>query len=281
MSGPLAGLLVAIAVAVSGRSSAPAARLAVICRRQGSGSGVPAVGGRSATGAEAVVAAAVSGLLSVVIRLPASVIAALVITAGGAPAVRHAGIERRNRRAVTRCLPALVGALAAELRAGREPAAALAAAATAAPPLRAELAGLATLAGRADPVDQQLAELARRCRSPDLARVAAIWAVGVRSGAQVADVLERLTAVLEDDLADAARLQAVLAGPRSTALLLAGLPVFGLGLAQSIGADPLQLLLHRPVGWAMAGFAGLLDGVGVLWTRRIAGAAGRERPVPV
>jgi tight adherence protein B len=51
--------------------------------------------------------------------------------------------------------------------------------------------------------------------------------------------------------------------------LLAGLPVFGIGLGEAIGAHPLRLLVYRPVGWALFGAAAILDLLGILATRAI------------
>ena len=52
-------------------------------------------------------------------------------------------------------------------------------------------------------------------------------------------------------------------------LLLATLPVFGLGLGQAMGARPLDMLLHSPLGWGLVTLAAVLDAVGVLWTSAI------------
>jgi tight adherence protein B len=38
----------------------------------------------------------------------------------------------------------------------------------------------------------------------------------------------------------------------------------GLALGQAVGADPLHLLLHRPLGWGLLTGAGLLDGAGLV-----------------
>jgi tight adherence protein B len=52
--------------------------------------------------------------------------------------------------------------------------------------------------------------------------------------------------------------------------LLAALPLLGLALGQSVGARPLDLLLHRPLGWGLLAAAATLDAVGVVVTRAIA-----------
>jgi len=60
---------------------------------------------------------------------------------------------------------------------------------------------------------------------------------------------------------------------RTTAAVLAGLPVLGIGLGQLIGADPLHFLLSDgPGGWLLA--AGVtLACCGLLWSDRITAGA--------
>jgi tight adherence protein B len=163
--------------------------------------------------------------------------------AGGAAGVLLAGAAgARDRRHRDAALVEWVGALAADLRAGRQP---------------AEL-----LAGQKEP--------ARR-RS---AAVAAVWTVSERSGAPAADVLDRV----EQDLRATERLRrevtAQLAGARSTAALLAVLPLLGIGLGAAMGARPLHVLFGT--GWGQVALlvgAGL-DALGLMWTARIVAAAG-------
>jgi tight adherence protein B len=61
-----------------------------------------------------------------------------------------------------------------------------------------------------------------------------------------------------------------MAGPRATMALLAGLPLLGIVLGQSVGAHPLDLLLHHPLGWGLLASAVVLDATGVVVTRAIA-----------
>jgi tight adherence protein B len=62
---------------------------------------------------------------------------------------------------------------------------------------------------------------------------------------------------------------AALAAPRATTVLLAGLPLLGLGMGQAIGAHPFQFLLYQPFGWAVLLGAAVLDAVGLIVSRRI------------
>jgi tight adherence protein B len=166
-------------------------------------------------------------------------------------------------------------ALAGELRAGRTPAQALAAVAGLAGPLRPalEAAHLAVALG-ADAAE----ELARAATVPGAERlryVAAAWAVADTAGGRVATMLERLCESMDSDDELRRELDAAMAGPRATMGLLASLPLLGLALGESVGAHPLHLLLHRPLGWGLLVGAATLDGIGVLITRAIARVAMR------
>lgn len=89
------------------------------------------------------------------------------------------------------------------------------------------------------------------------------------TGAPLADLLERLeTQCREADRAGAAA-QAQAAGAQLTAVLLAALPVGGLGLGYLIGVDAMRILLHTPTGIACAAGAAVLQTAGLAWTRRL------------
>ena len=160
-----------------------------------------------------------------------------------------------------------VFAFAAELRAGRPPGRALALVASSTMHLRDELTQAATAvdAGASAAAELRLVAQAPGCAG--FLAVAAAWEVTESAGGAVADVLERLGDVLDVERQNRAALDAALAAPRATMLLLAALPVFGLALGQSLGARPMSVLLHRPLGWAMVTLGVTLDAVGVAWTR--------------
>jgi tight adherence protein B len=261
VSGWLAALSLAAAIALCGRRR-PAARL--VARHDGT---TPDF---AAPNAALWLIAAVLGSAVVALRVP--ILPVVVLSAGAVVATR----VRRNLQAANardRCAAATVEitfALAGELRAGRTPAQALAAVAAVAGPLRPalEAAGAAVSVG-ADPAD----ELARAAAEPGAERlryVAAAWAVAESAGGRVAVVLERLSEAMDCDDEVRQELDAAMAGPRATIALLAGLPLLGLALGQAVGARPLGLLVHRPLGWALLSAATILDGLGVIATRTIA-----------
>lgn len=98
---------------------------------------------------------------------------------------------------------------------------------------------------------------------------AAVWRLAERTGAPAADLLERIEADARAADRAAASASAQAAGAQVTALLLAALPVGGIGLGYSIGADPLHILLRTPLGAACASGAVLLQCGGMQWSRRL------------
>jgi tight adherence protein B len=104
-------------------------------------------------------------------------------------------------------------------------------------------------------------------------RVRTAWRVADVTGAPLADLLDRL----EVDLRSLERVRlaaaAHAAGTRATAGLLVVLPVAGIAVGYGMGADPLRVLLHTPVGAACAAIGVLLQVAGIVWSNRLATAA--------
>jgi tight adherence protein B len=125
------------------------------------------------------------------------------------------------------------------------------------------------------PADTALASLRAATDEPLLPRVRAAVVLAERTGAPLADVLERIEADARG--ADRSRLAsaAQAAGSRATAWLLAALPAAGIALGYAIGADPLEVLLHTPIGAACAVGALALQLAGLGWAGRL------TRPVGV
>jgi tight adherence protein B len=122
-----------------------------------------------------------------------------------------------------------------------------------------------TAAPRSTPDDSRLREL-----------TAAVWRLAERTGAPVADLVDRIEA--DGRAADRGRAAAAAhaAGARATALLLAGLPAGGIALGYAIGVDPLRVLFHTPLGAACVAGALVLQLGGLAWADRLASAgAGR------
>lgn len=167
----------------------------------------------------------------------------------------------------------LCGAVVGELRAGAQPGQALTAAirrTVAGPggPGAAETGVLAAAAFGGD-VPGALRQAAREPGAEGLAGMAACWRVSVDGGAGLAAGLDRLEGALRAERDREESLRAQLAGARSTAVVLALLPLVGLLIGTGLGADPLRVLLHTPMGWGCLLAGGVLEVLGLLWCRRI------------
>ena len=66
-----------------------------------------------------------------------------------------------------------------------------------------------------------------------------------------------------------ARVDAGMAGARATAVVLAGLPLLGIGLGQLIGADPVRFLLSGGFGGWLLLVGVTLACCGLRWSDRI------------
>ncbi|MFI8069782.1 type II secretion system F family protein [Streptomyces sp. NPDC086033] len=228
--------------------------------------------------------AAVAGL--VIALLGASVLP-VVAGAAGVPLLRRVRLARAERRVRERRADeviALCATVAGEVRAGRQPGEALVRAVRdfegaevgGSGPGEPEFGGLgetqaAVLAAArfGGDVPGALAAAARRPGAEGLLGLAACWRVAVDQGAGLAAGLDRLEGALRADRDQRADLRAQLAGARSTAWMLAALPVLGLGLGAALGADPLHVLLHTGSGLGCLLVGGLLEGVGMWWATRI------------
>lgn len=175
-------------------------------------------------------------LAAVALGGPVAGIAAAAYGALAARAVAGRRSRRQRQAQRARLLDAL-GAIAADLRAGL--------------PINHALAAPGT------------------GNDPLWVRVTAASTVAEHTGAPLAEVIERI----EADARSADRAQATagaqLAGARATAWLLAGLPAGGIALGYAIGADPLAVLLHTPVGAACAVAAIALQLTGLAWANRL------------
>ncbi|MER7330630.1 hypothetical protein ABT339_03080 [Micromonospora sp. NPDC000119] len=96
-----------------------------------------------------------------------------------------------------------------------------------------------------------------------------------RTGAPLAELLERIEADARSTDRGLAAAEAQAAGARATALLLAALPLGGIGLGYGIGVDPVAVLLHTPVGGACAVAAVALQVAGLFWAERLGATPGR------
>jgi tight adherence protein B len=269
MSSALPALLWAAAVAVLLGLPEPSRSLPAPARPR-----VPGAGGRVDLPGWAAPAVVGAGLL-VVGGPVAAAVGAAVSVAG-----RRAWVQRadgRRREAERGAAAEALAVLASELRAGRPSDLALDAAATVAEGALAATLSSAASASRfgAEPA-AALRSGAEESAVPEVLRgLGACWQVCSATGSSLATAVDRLAEALRAAQAQRASVEAELAGPRATAVLLAVLPVFGLALAAGLGAHPLRVLLHTPLGATCLAVGVGLDLVGLWWTGRLVAAAGR------
>lgn len=197
----------------------------------------------------------------------APVVAGAVAIAGGvAVQLLHGALRARHADRSRRALLTALRVLGAELAAGSREDAALGAAAGVAGPAAAGLRAAATAIRRGDP-DGAVDVLAGE---PLLMPLAAAWRIRSRAGAALAELVGHVERELTDRLAQRAAVAAVLAGPRSSAGLLAALPLVGMVLASQVGANPIRFLTGSPPGEAVLLVGAVLDAAGLLWTAALA-----------
>ena len=119
-----------------------------------------------------------------------------------------------------------------------------------------------------------LADVVARCGDErHAAAVVAAARLAARTGASLAAVLERVGAALADDEAVEVQRRAALAGPRATVRVLTWLPLVGVALGWSLGADPVGVLLDGGGGTALLAGALVLTFAGRTWSGRLVDAA--------
>ncbi len=212
-------------------------------------------------------------VLASVFVLPPTVPFAAAILAVTLAVRRRGAAARRRRSAESAALRDGLDMVAGELRAGAHPVAAFAAAG-------AELGGvvgdrlcLVAARGRlgAD-VAMGLRAAAGRSALPDSwHRLAVCWQLSAAHGLAIATLMRAAQHDIVERDRFRARVDAGLAGARTTAATLAGMPVLGIGLGQLIGADPLGFLFSGGPGGVLLVIGIALSCLGLYWSDRIVG----------
>ena len=105
------------------------------------------------------------------------------------------------------------------------------------------------------------------------AELASAWLLATRHGVVLAEVVDGLREDVASRRERALRVDATLAGPRATAVILTALPGFGVLLGSGFGADPLGVLLGGPLGGILCLIGAGFLSAGLVWTDRIVGGA--------
>lgn len=195
---------------------------------------------------------------------PAVGLAAGVLS-GTAWWLARAVLRRRHEQTVRAEHLAALRLLAGELAAGGSVPAALEAAASASSGVRsaAFLAAAAEARAGTDPGGVLAGT------DLILARLAVAWRVAEVGGAPLAEVFAHCAEDLGAEVEQRRAIAVAASGPRSSALMMAGLPVLGLGLGALMGAQPLGFLFGSSGGRLVLAVGVLLDAAGMVWTQRL------------
>jgi tight adherence protein B len=222
------------------------------------------------------IVALVAGLAGTVAGGPVAGLAGALYCGGAARVLTRRHASRAHAAAQLAGLDAVAG-LADDLRAGRTPPQALAAAVRTIEPMvdEATRRALRAVTGTAT-AGAELATALGAVEYPGLSgifrRLAAVWRLS-DAGVPLADLLDTLEAELRAHRRATDRAAAQLASARTTARLLAGLPLVGFLLGFALGADPVRVVLSTVPGGLCAALALALQCAGLAWTERI-GRAG-------
>ena len=175
--------------------------------------------------------------------------------------VLHARRDDSTTRRRSEAAATYLGAVSTNLQAGAAMPDALARAAEQVPsPLQQEAARLTQLARSGATLETHV---------PELERLGTLWALSVSRGVPLA----KLVAALRDDIDHANRhrdaTRAALAGPQTTAVVLALLPIAGVFMGTAMGAKPLAILTGGGLGGVLLVVGTALVCAGVAVSRRI------------
>jgi tight adherence protein B len=222
------------------------------------------------------VAMVVTCACAMAVVLPVAVTLAATIVGATVTLRRRRSLARRAHAREAAALQSALDVLIGELRVGAHPVAAFEVAACEVDgPVAESLRGVAARARLGADVAAGLRGFATSSRlSAHWERLALFWGLAQTHGLAIATLMRAAHRDVVEREHFSARVDAGMAGARTTAAVLAGLPVLGIGLGQLIGADPLHFLLSGGAGgWLLA--AGVtLACCGVLWSDRITAGAG-------
>jgi len=191
---------------------------------------------------------------------------------------RRAGAGRGHRRreaARDEALAELLGLVAAPLRAGVPPAAALAAVepSVRAGPLGPLVGDLVAASRTGDPLAPVWGGWADRLASSALAFVGRAWSLSEDAGAPLVDALTAAADGVRARRRARERLATAASGPKASMAVLSLLPVAGPLVGLACGISPVELYLARPLA-SLSLVVGLsLAALATWWSRRILGGA--------
>jgi tight adherence protein B len=213
------------------------------------------------------------GVLAVVVAvmLPIGVVTACALVATTVWIRRRRRIRAGRRAAESSALQGALDVLVSELRIGAHPVAAFDVAATEVDgPVAESLRAVAARARLGADVAPGLRSVSGRSLMPaHWERLAVCWQLAQEHGLSIATLMQTAQRDIVARERFSAEVTAGMTGARTTAAVLAGLPVLGVGLGELIGAKPLSFLISSGVGgWLLVAGVTLACG-GLLWSDRI------------
>jgi tight adherence protein B len=218
-------------------------------------------------------AAALAAVLAVV--LPVAFVAGLVIACVTGWTRRRRRTAAKRRAAESAALQGGLEILVGELRVGAHPVAAFSVAATEiGGPVAESLRAVAARARLGADVPAGLRSVASGSALPaHWERLAVYWQLAQDHGLSIAPLMQAAQRDVVERERFSARVDAGMTGARTTAVVLAGLPLLGVGLGELIGAAPLRFLLSDGIGgWLLVIGVGLVC-AGMLWSDQITARA--------
>jgi len=219
--------------------------------------------------------------VSAAVAVAALVVLPIPVTLAGAAVVMTAGLRRRRSRRTAECvreartLQGALGILVGELRAGAHPVTAFEAAAHEVDgPVAAALGEVAARARLGADVSAGLRAVAGSSALPaHWQRLAVYWQLALDHGLAIAPLMRAAERDVVARERFSSRIRAGMAGARTTAAVLSGLPALGTVLGQLIGAHPVRFLLGD--GAVVLAVGVVLCCCGLLWSDRIIARAQR------
>ena len=222
-----------------------------------------------------VVPSAVVLAAALAVVLPTGVFAAGAIVGVAAWMRRRRRVLVNRRAAESAALQAALEVLVGELRIGAHPVAAITVAAGEVDgPVSESLRAVAARAWLGADVAAGLQSVTDRSSMPALwERLAVCWRLAEDCGLSIATLMQTAHRDVVERVRFSAKVDAGMAGARTTAAVLAGLPLLGVGLGELIGAKPLSFLLSGGAGSWFLVIGVVLACGGLLWSDRITAQA--------
>lgn len=217
-----------------------------------------------------VLACAAAGILAFVASGSAVLTVAAAGMVGATPRWLLRRLRRRRLQRFDEQLPDALLTLAAALRAGAAtPSALRHLAQEAEAPLAQEFALVLREQRLGIPLDQALANLARRLPSEATVLSVAALRISAATGGNLAEALERVAITVRSRLHLLGRVEALTAQGRMQAWVVGALPPLLLVALSRLEPDAMALLWSTREGWSVLAGVAMLETIGILWIRRI------------